>query len=201
MTTIKGYKGFDKDFKCRDFQYEVGKEYKHEKKIELCDSGFHFCENPFDVFGYYPPNQSRFAEVEGIETSDETSDDSKRVAKKLKIGSELSLHSLIDFGVKFILDKVDFKNANESNTGYKSASTNTGYQSASTNTGEEGCAISLGIEGKAKGALGCWLTIAEWKEIKNRWHRIDVQTKIVDGKKIKADTFYILKDGKFIEEK
>ena len=88
------------------------------------------------------------------------------------------------------------------NTGYQSAATNTGDQSAATNTGEEGCAVSLGIEGKAKGAVGCWLTIAEWKQDKEyNWHRIDVQTKKVDGKKIKADTFYVLKDGKFVEVK
>jgi hypothetical protein len=88
------------------------------------------------------------------------------------------------------------------NTGTRSAATNTGDQSAATNTGEEGCAVSLGIEGKAKGAVGCWLTIAEWKQDKEyNWHRIDVQTKKVDGKKIKADTFYVLKDGKFVEVK
>lgn len=70
---------------------------------------------------------------------------------------------------------------------------------AATNTGKEGCAVSLGIQGKAKGANGCWLTLAEWKYTDCKWHRIDVQTIQVDGKKIKADTFYILVDGKFQE--
>jgi hypothetical protein len=86
------------------------------------------------------------------------------------------------------------------NTGYQSAATNTGNQSAATNTGKEGCAISLGIEGKAKGAVGCWLTLAEWnQDDQMNWNRIDVQTKKVDGTNIKADTFYVLKDGKFEE--
>ena len=55
---MKAYKGFDKELKCRDFQYEVGKEYE-ETKADLCSCGFHACENPLDVFNYYPPATSR----------------------------------------------------------------------------------------------------------------------------------------------
>ena len=206
---VKGYKGFDKDFKCRGFQYEVGKTYTHDGTLKICSSGFHFVENPLDVFSYYDPGSSKYTEVEAGGVSDQTESDSKRVSKTLHIGAELSLTALCVLGVKFILDKVDFANAPATNTGDRSAATNTGdssaatntgHRSAATNTGEEGCAISLGIEGKASGALGCWLTLAEWKQNeKYEWHRIDVQTKKVDGKKIKAETFYALKDGKFTE--
>jgi hypothetical protein len=214
-TPVTGYKGLDKNFQCRDHQFEVGGEYEHKGPVKLCERGFHFVENPLDIFGYYPPNDARFAEVEGSEVSDESGDDSKRVCKRLRIKAEISLPALLGLGVKFILDKIDFKNAKESNTGYQSAATNTGYQSAATNTGYQsaatntgdqsaatntgyqGCAVSLGIEGRAKGAIGCWLTLAEWKEIENSWQRIDVQTIKVDGEHIKPDTFYILKDGKF----
>ena len=184
---VAGFKGFNSDLKCRGFQFKVGKEYTHRGTISLCNSGFHFCENPLSTLGFYGPNGSRFAEVEGSDVSDETADDTKRVAKKLLIVAELSLHHLCQLGAKFILDKVNFKDSKE---------TNTGYQSAATNTGEEGCAISLGYKGKAKGAVGCWLTLAEWDD--EARHRIDVQTKIVDGKTIKADTFYILTNGKFV---
>jgi hypothetical protein len=229
---MKGYKGFNEKFQCtpggKVFQYEVGKEYEHEGDVDWCKKGFHFVENPLLVFHFYPPT-GRFAEVDGDGVSDKTDETTKRVAKRLHIKAELSLSALIGLGVKFILDKVDFTNAPATNTGYQSAATNTGDQSAATNTGtrsaatntgdqsaatntgdqsaatntgEEGCAVSLGIEGKAKGAVGCWLTIAEWKQDKEyNWHRIDVQTKKVDGKKIKADTFYVLKDGKFVEVK
>ena len=205
---VTGFKGFGPDLKCRDHQYKVGETYTHNGDTKLCENGFHFCEAPLDVFGYYPPSDSRFATVEADEVSTQTDSDSKRVAKKLTISAELSLSALCGAGVKFILDKVDFTNAKETNTGYQSAATNTGArsaatntgdQSAATNTGKQGCAVSLGIEGKAKGAVGCWLTLAEWKEVKDEWNRIDVKTVKVDGKKIKADTFYLLKGGKFVK--
>ena len=199
---MKGYKGFNEKFQCtpegKVFQYEVGKKYEHEGDVVWCMKGFHFVENPLLVFGFYPPT-SRFAEVDGDGVPDKTDETTKRVAKRLHIKAELSLSALIGLGVKFILDKVDFTKAPATNTGYRSAATNTGDYSAATNTGEEGCAVSLGIEGKAKGAVGCWLTIAEWKQDKEyNWHRIDVQTRKVDGEKIKADMFYVLKNGKFV---
>ena len=203
-----GYKGFDKDLRCRGFQYEVGKSYT-EDTASLCDKGFHFCENPLDIFGYYEPALSRFAEVEADEVSNETDSDSKRVAKKLKIKAELSLHSLCQLGVKFIMDKIDFNKSKKSNTGYFSAATNTGHHSAATNTGNQSAAsvygkqsvaISVGIEGKAKGSLGCFIILAEWKQNKvGEWNRISVKTTKVDGKKIEADTFYQLKNGKFVK--
>ena len=212
-----GYKGFDQDMKCRGFQFEVGKEYTHNGEIELCSRGFHYCENPLDVLGYYSADRSRFAIVEADGVSSKTDSDSKRVASKLKIKKEITLHSLVELGVKFILEKADFKNATElkmrehgaaTNTGDCSAATNTGNGSAAisvgwmgmaANAGAEGCAVSLGIKGVAKGALGCWITLAEWVQIGYDWHRIDVQTAKIDGETIKADTWYYLKAGKFTE--
>ena len=77
--TIKGYKGFDKDLKCRGFQYEVGKEYSTDKAV-ACNTGFHYCENPMDVLGFYAPcddtgNPNRFCEVEGSGDFDTSKDD------------------------------------------------------------------------------------------------------------------------------
>lgn len=113
---MKCYKGFDKDLKCRGFQYEIGKEYE-ENTADICHKGFHACENPMDVFGYYDPADSRYCEVD-LDTNEQTEEDSKRVGKKIKIETEIGLSGLIQAGVKFILEKVDFKSAKENNTGY-----------------------------------------------------------------------------------
>ena len=200
---MKCYKGFDKDLKCRGFQYEIGKEYE-ENTADICHKGFHACENPMNVFGYYNPADSRYCEVD-LDTNEQTEEDSKRVGKKIKIETEIGLSGLIQAGVKFILGKVDFKSAKENNTGNRSAATNTGYQSAATNTGNrsaatvggaESIAVVTGYGSKAKGAVGCWLVLTERDE---KMHILGVQAVCVDGETIKADTFYMLKNGAIIE--
>ena len=200
---MKCYKGFYKDLKCRGFQYEIGKEYE-ENAADICHKGFHACENPMDVFRYYNPADSRYCEVD-LDTNEQTDGDSKRVGKKIKIETEIGLSGLIQAGVKFILGKVDFKSAKESNTGYQSAATNTGDQSAATNTGDqsaatvggaESIAVVTGYGSKAKGAVGCWLVLAERDE---KMHILGVQAVFVDGETIKADTFYMLKNGAITE--
>ena len=191
---MKCYKGFDKDLKCRGFQYEIGKEYE-ENTADICHKGFHACENPMDVFGYYNPADSRYCEVD-LDTNEQTDGDSKRVGKKIKIETEIGLSGLVQAGVKFILGKVDFKSAKESNTGNRSAATNTGNRSAATVGGAESIAVVTGYGSKAKGAVGCWLVLAERDE---KMHILGVQAVCVDGETIKADTFYMLKNGAIIE--
>ena len=196
---MKAYKGFNQELKCRDFQYEVGKEYE-ESKTELCGCGFHACQNPLDVFNYYPPATSRYCEVEMDEVNPEKSNDSKRCSKKIRIGVEIGIKGIVEAGVKFIMDKVDWANAKESNTGNYSAATNTGNQSAATVEGKESIAIATGIKGRAKGSLGCYIVLAEWyRDGCGSWHIKHVQSAEVDGEKIKADTFYTLKNGEFVE--
>ena len=79
---MKGYKGCDKNLKCREKQYEIGKT-EIEDSADLCNSGMHFCEYPLDCFAYYPPSDSRYCEVDADEVSDQRDNDSKRSAKKL----------------------------------------------------------------------------------------------------------------------
>ena len=200
---MKCYKGFDKDLKCRGFQYEVGKTFE-TPEAEICHSGFHACENPFDVFNYYSPADSRFCEVD-LDVNEQTHGDSKRVGKRIKIETEIGLSGLIKAGVKFIMDKVDWSDNKESNTGDCSAATNTGDCSAATNTGdcsaatvegEESIAIVTGYKSKAKGSLGCWLVLTERDD---DGHIVQVKAVMVDGEKINPDTFYMLSDGEIIE--
>ena len=183
---MKGYKGFNSDLVCQGFRFEVGKTYEHAGAVKLCESGFHFCENPLDVFGYYPPAGSRFAEIEADGVTEEKEDDSKRVCKKITIVKELTLSEMTAARIS----QIDWRKAEQ---------TASGYSGAATASGNESCAISLGLYGTARGAKGCWITLSEWKEIDGQWHRVSVKTMKVDGKRIKADTFYSLKNGKFIE--
>ena len=220
---MKCYKGFDKDLRCKDFQYEIGKEYETER-AEICGEGFHACEFPLDVLWYYNPADSRFCEVE-LDANEQTRDDSKRVGKKIKIGAEIGLSGLVKAGVKFILEKADFENAKATNTGNRSAATNTGNSSAATNTGyssaatntgncsaatntgdcsaatvegKESIAIVTGNGSKASGKRGCWLVLTE-RDNKN--HVLGVQAVKVDGETIKEDAFYTLSGGKVTEVK
>ena len=206
---IKGYKGFGKDLKCRGYQYEVGKNYEHNREVSCCKSGFHFCENPMDVLNYYNPADSRYCEVEGSGTIDKDTDDTKVAVSKLHISEEIGLKGLIEAGVKFILDKVNWKDNKESNTGYQSAATNTGdksaaintgYKSAATVNGKNSIAIVTGYDSKAKGTLGCWIVLTERGEWNGNGYPIkEVKAFKVDGEIVKADTFYKLIDGEAVE--
>ncbi len=141
-TTVIGYKGFDKDWKCRDFQYEVGNDYETEEAT-LCKKGFHFCENPHDVFNYYAPGRSRFAVVEAQDATDEKEEnDSKRVCKKIRIKAEISVSQLCKMAVSVFFERFGFKkkveSADTNNAGDYGAA-NAGYKGAA-NAGDCGAA-------------------------------------------------------------
>ena len=199
----KGYKGFDKDLKCRGFQYKVGETYKTDN-AEVCETGFHFCENPFDVFYYYPPScekgVNRFCEVEGGGKIDKDCDGSKIACSEIKIGAEIKLDGIINAGVKFILDKVKWVNNKDTNTGDYSAATNTGNRSAASVEGKESIAIATGKDSRAKGALGCWIVLAERDEWNGESYPIlNVKAFKVDNLQVKADTYYMLVNGELKE--
>ena len=188
---IRGFKGFDKDLKCRGFQYEIGKDYDQEGKVKCCERGFHFCENPFDVFRYYSPSDSRYCEVEGDGNADKANDDSKVATSHIHISAEIGLNGLIKAGVKFILDKVNFKDMK---------STNTGDHSAATVEGKESVALVTGKDSIARGALGCWIVLTERGDWDGNVYPIkEVKAFKVDGVNIKENTFYRLVDGKPVE--
>ena len=197
---MKMYKGFDKDLKCRDFQYEIGKTYE-ESTAKLCEKGFHACESPLDVFGYYAPgDMSRYCEVDLDDVSDKKSnEDSKRCGRKIAVKAEIGISGLVKAAVEYTMEKAIPENS-EHATGWQGAASATGTQGAASATGKESVAAALGIDSKAKGALGCWIVIAEWERDKEfNWHRKDVQCFKVDGENIKPDTWYKLKNGDIVE--
>lgn len=302
--TVKGYKGFSRNLKCRGYQYVVGQTYEHKGKVKCGDSGFHFCESPLDVLRFYEPTVSRYCVVEG---SGEMGKDYKGqmiAAERIRICKEIGLKELVDEGMKYIMDrggnivcKEEFRTVSENtdecsisknrgesgaavNTGTASVSVctelysisaNTGHNSVARNTGDfavvtvtgmdavaESCgeysiaagmclgsasisegrcslAVNLGDESvaenrgknsvavnmgdgaeavavgkesiamvtgkksKAKGALGCWLVLAEFGNWNGEVRPIlDVKAVKVDGVKILPDVYYMLKGGEVI---
>ena len=101
---IKSYKGFDSSLSCRDFQYEVGKEYEMDGRIECCERGFHACESPLEVFDHYDMLKSRFAEVEQSGTIDREEGSTKVCSSRIKIKAELKLADIINIGVEWLKD-------------------------------------------------------------------------------------------------
>ncbi len=165
METIKGFKGFDKKLKCRNYQYEIGKDFEENGDIKACNKGFHFCENPADIFRYYPPSNNgdlnRYCEVIGYGKIDKDSKDSKIACSKIHVSAEIGIKGLVNAWVKFILDKVNWKDDKEYNTGCRSAATNTGNRSAASVEGKGSIAIVTGKDSKVKGGLGCWIVLTE----------------------------------------
>ena len=172
-------------------------------KAVSCQTGFHLCENPFDVLNYYAPSSekgmNRFCEVEGSGEFDK-SENYKVACTHIKVNAEIGLQGLITAGIKFILDKVNWKDGKESNTGDQSAATNTGNWSAASVEGKDSIAIVAGKDSKAKGALGCWIVLTERGDWNGESYPIkEVKVFRVDGEKIKSDTYYKLVNGEAIE--
>ena len=320
---IKSYKGFDKDMKCRDFQYEVGKEYNMDGEIKCCNRGFHACKSPMEVWDYYDMLNSRFAEVEQSGNIDEEENSTKVCSSRIKIKAELKLADIINIGVEWLKDitstskvktdgvlndngdrKKKIGSSGDSaqigssgdsaqigssgdyaqigSSGYYAKIGSSGYyakigssgdsakigssgyyaqigssgdsaqigssgdsakigssgyyaqigssgdsaqigssgdsakigssgdyaQIGSSgdsaqidSTGEDSVIMCAGNSSIAKAKIGSWITLAEWEwsDDKNRYVPVCVKTEYVDGENIKADTWYQLKNGKFIE--
>ena len=198
-----GYKGFDKDLKCNGKQYVLGETFE-ELEAKLCERGLHYCEHPLDCFGYYAPGRgSRYAQVIAENPEEETGDDSKRVTKKLTIGSELGLHGVIDAAVEFVFARVEPAKTNSnsgdwgaaSNSGAGGAAFNNGYEGRAETDAEKSIAVSCGYQGIARGNLGAWLVLAERADDGEIKH---VRCGKVDGKVLLPGVFYQLKNKKFV---
>ncbi|EHZ0015757.1 hypothetical protein K5C21_002864 [Salmonella enterica] len=142
---IVTFKGFNKDLKCRGFQFAIGETFHHDGKVEACGSGFHACECPFDVFSYYPPAESRYAETISFGITDsEEGGDTKIASSSITIKDELTLPQFIQRGIEWIWSKIDKSLEQQIMCGSWSAATNTGDWSAATNTGDWSAATNTG---------------------------------------------------------
>ena len=238
---IKSYKGFDKNLRCRDFQYKIGGIYEMDGKIKMCNRGFHACESPFDVFDYYTMIDSRFCEVEQDGNISKEDRRTKICSSKIKIKAELKLADMINLGIEWLKEitlpekiKTSIKdnssgnyaqigssgdgaqigssgnnaqigssgnNAQIGSSGYGAKIGSSGNDAKIDSTGEDCVIMCAGINSVAKASKGSWITLSEWSysEGKQRYIPICVKTEFVDGEKIKADTYYSLKGGVFVE--
>ena len=188
---MKAYKGFDKNMQCRGFQFEEGKTY-HEDEAELCEKGFHACENPLDVFCYYSPGKnSIYREVELEDVSEErNSDDTKVCAKTIKIGAKLDVAGLCKAHFEYVSARCNPANGRMAGDKESAAAGESGSAAA----GKQGIACCRG--GKVKGDIGAVLALSE---IDDNGNNISAKAVIVDGKTIKVNTWYTLKNGEFVE--
>ncbi|HFW4142397.1 TPA: hypothetical protein ACIBNF_002381 [Salmonella enterica subsp. enterica serovar 9,12:-:1,5] len=213
---IVTFKGFNKELKCRDFQFEIGKTFHHDGKVEACGSGFHACEFPFDVFSYYPPAESRYAETISFGVTDrEEEGDTKIASASITIKAELTLPQFIQRGIEWIWSKIDKSLEQQimsgncsaaTNTGDWSAATNTGNRSAATNTGDwsaaevsgsQSVAAALGIEGKARASEGGAIVLCYRDK---NGELIHIRASKVGENDIMPNTWYQLnEDGEFVE--
>ncbi|MBV5661820.1 hypothetical protein KUU23_20560 [Pseudomonas aeruginosa] len=147
---VTAYKGFKQDLTCRGYQFEIGGTYKHEGEVEACASGFHSCEYPLDVFGYYAPGESRFAIVKASGQLSRHDDDSKIASATLVVEAEISMPTMISRAIDWIMARLDSSveqtvvGDTASNTGNYSAASNTGDYSAASNTGDRSAASNTG---------------------------------------------------------
>ena len=213
---MKGYKAFKKGMICRGKQYAENTVFE-EEKAEFCQSGMHFCENPFDVLNYYPlvnynGDLVEVAEVEAL-NKPKTDDNIKFCTKKLKVGAKLSFKAFIEAGVNFIFERtkkeIKKDEVSSATSGNNSHSATSGRYSNSAALGDDsssqvnnihGVSIAVGYNSKAKASKGSAIVVCERGEWDGKGYPlIDIKSAIVDGENLKANTWYTLKNGEFVE--
>lgn len=206
------------------FQYEVGKEYEMDGEIKCCNRGFHACKSPIEVWNYYDMLNSRYAEVEQSGKIEKEENSTKVCSSHIKIKAELKLADIINIGVELLKDitspskvKADGvlndngdrrKQIGSSGNSAKIGSSgdyakigSSGNYAQIDSTGEDSVIMCASNSSRAKAKVGSWITLAEWKwsDEKKRDVPVYVKTEYVDGENIKADTWYQLKNRKFVE--
>lgn len=203
---IISYKGFDKDLKCRGEQFVIGEEKSVKGKIEACENGYHACEEPLAVFGYYPPATSRYCVVE--QSGDMAAGGDKIASRTIKVVKEIGIRELVEAQIEWVHEQIKYKEAidkanaspDDRATGLQGAASATGFQGASSATGIGGIAVASGCDGRVMGAIGCAIVCCERGEWDgNTYPLLAVKAAIVDGEVLKPNTWYTLKGGEFVE--
>ena len=182
------YKAFNDDFSCLKKKYVIGKSYS-EKNISICNKGFHSCEFPLDVLNYYDlfdkdSNLIRFAKVE-ISGKQITEND-KVCSENIKILEEISFETINNDSINLLLkDLVNTKTTNKDSAKIGSS-------------GDYAVVSAIGINSRINAKKGSWITLAEYDDDNKP---ICVKSAKIDGKKLKEDVWYILKNKKFVELK
>ena len=227
---MKAYKGFNKDMTCRGFQYEIGKEYETDA-ADLCRIGFHACENPLDCFSHYAPATSRYCEVEIEDNGQRSSEDSKVVGRKIKIGAELSTEQICKLHFEYVRSRCDPAKTNaagdresasageygSASAGWYGSASAGEYGSASageygsasagdygvsasrgsSSAGENGVAAARGKHAKVRGGIGSVLVVCVENE--DSYEIAEWKAAVVDGERIRPDTWYTVENGEFKE--
>ena len=219
---MKGYKAFEKGLVCRGKQYAENTVFE-ENEAEICKSGMHFCQSPMDVLDYYPlvDGNGEFSDFATVKALDKvhTNDNKKFCTKKLKIDLKFTFAGFINAAVDFLKETTAIEKTTSDSSGddAKIGSSGDGAQIGSSgngakigssgdwaiinSTGENSVICCVGRNCKAKAKIGSWITLSEWEysDVKRHWIPKCVKTEYVDGKKIKADTWYKLENGEFVE--
>ena len=198
---IIGYKAFDNDLKCRGFQYEIGKSYKQDGDIQVCENGFHFCENPLDVLSYYDLTTSRFAVVSGSSNSSKCDDDSKIATAEITIKAELKLPDFIKKSVDYLLSACGKETAASGDRSHLAASGDRSQLAASGDcsqlaaSGDDSVVMSCGLRSKAKAGKDGAIALT----YKDEHGRFRIAVGYI-GEGLKAGTFYkVNSSGEFLE--
>lgn len=206
QTVITSFKAFNADFTCNSFQYEVGKSYEHKGEVARCSSGFHACENPFDVLNYYPLVGSRFGTVEQSGALSRDDEDSKIASEKITITAELTLPDFIKRAVGWLVERTKDAattgdGANAATTGDYANATTTGYEANAATTGSNSIAAALGPNSTATAGEGGAIILTYWEQDKEyKWHLIAIRSSKVGENGIKPNVTYRLNRACEFEE-
>ena len=195
---MRAYKGFavasDGTISCRGHLYVEGETYVHDGPVELCVAGYHACPMPLDTLRYYRPITSASHEVEAGD--DAQGDGDKVAAGRIKIGARPSIADLVKAHVDLVQDRTPRDRPVAAADKHESTAATSGYKSTAATSGDESLAVAGGHECRARGALGCWLVLAERD---TTGHILGVQAVPVDGDTIRAGALYVLRGGKVVE--